>query len=76
MKYKLDFYQDNTLINLNVLKAAQVTGVKKVVSCLSTCIFPDKTSYPIDEQMVHNGPPHESNLGYAYAKRMIDVMNQ
>ena len=26
--------------------------------------------------MVHDGPPHESNLGYAYAKRMIDVMNQ
>ncbi len=24
----------------------------KVVSCLSTCIFPDKTAYPIDETMV------------------------
>ena len=51
-------------------------GVKKVVSCLSTCIFPDKTSYPIDETMVHNGPPHHSNEGYAYAKRMIDVLNR
>lgn len=28
MKYKLDFYQDNTLINLNVLKAAHVHGVR------------------------------------------------
>jgi hypothetical protein len=26
--------------------------VKKLVSCLSTCIFPDKTTYPIDETMV------------------------
>ena len=26
--------------------------VKKCVSCLSTCIFPDKTTYPIDETMV------------------------
>ena len=50
--------------------------VKKVVSCLSTCIFPDKTTYPIDETMVHNGPPHDSNFGYAHAKRMIDVQNQ
>lgn len=50
--------------------------VKKVVSCLSTCIFPDKTSYPIDETMVHDGPPHESNFGYAHGKRMIDVYNQ
>ena len=24
---------------------------------------------------IHNGPPHTSNLGYSYAKRMIDVMN-
>ena len=40
------------------------------------CIFPDKTTYPIDESMIHDGPPHPSNEGYAYAKRMIDVMNR
>ena len=39
-------------------------------------IFPDQTKYPIDETMVHNGPPHCSNEGYAYAKRMIDVQNR
>ena len=50
--------------------------VKKCVSCLSTCIFPDKTTYPIDETMLHNGPPHISNFGYSYAKRMIDVQNR
>lgn len=26
--------------------------------------------------MIHNGPPHSSNAGYAYAKRMIDVLNK
>ena len=26
--------------------------------------------------MIHNGPPHHSNEGYAYAKRMIDVVNR
>ncbi|XP_061539007.1 GDP-L-fucose synthase-like isoform X2 [Phycodurus eques] len=56
--------------------AAHEVGVVKVVSCLSTCIFPDKTTYPINETMIHNGPPHESNFGYAYAKRMIDVHNR
>jgi hypothetical protein len=50
--------------------------IEKCVSCLSTCIFPDKTTYPIDETMIHNGPPHSSNEGYAYAKRMIDVQNR
>ncbi|KAI8082874.1 uncharacterized protein BX664DRAFT_301339 [Halteromyces radiatus] len=75
MKYKLDFLRDNMLINDNILECSKNAGVKKVVSCLSTCIFPDKTTYPIDETMVHNGPPHESNFGYAYGKRMIDVQN-
>jgi len=26
--------------------------------------------------MIHNGPPHDSNFSYAYAKRMIDVLNK
>lgn len=39
-------------INDNVLKLCFEYKVKKVVSCLSTCIFPDKTTYPIDETMV------------------------
>lgn len=39
-------------INDNVLEKSHQYGVEKVVSCLSTCIFPDKTTYPIDETMV------------------------
>lgn len=76
MKYPVEFWRDNVAINDNVLHFAKEFGVKKVVSCLSTCIFPDKTTYPIDETMIHNGPPHHSNEGYAYAKRMIDVINR
>lgn len=73
MKYKVDMYENNTQINLNVLKCCHDVGVKKVVSCLSTCIFPDHTTYPINEEMLHNGPPHESNYAYAYAKRMLEI---
>uniref|UniRef100_A0A8C5QID8 GDP-L-fucose synthase n=1 Tax=Leptobrachium leishanense TaxID=445787 RepID=A0A8C5QID8_9ANUR len=76
MKYNLDFLRNNLLINDNVLHSAYESGVQKVVSCLSTCIFPDKTTYPIDETMIHNGAPHSSNFGYSYAKRMIDVQNR
>ena len=45
----------NMSINDNVLSLAHEFKCQKVVSCLSTCIFPDKTTYPIDETMVHNG---------------------
>ncbi|KAF5291844.1 hypothetical protein FQA39_LY14181 [Lamprigera yunnana] len=75
LSHNLDFLRNNIHINDNVLQVSFQTGVKKVVSCLSTCIFPDVTTYPIDETMVHNGPPHKSNFGYSYAKRLIDVAN-
>ncbi|KRZ11633.1 Alpha-N-acetylglucosaminidase [Trichinella zimbabwensis] len=71
----LSFFRENMIINDNVLRCAHEANITKVISCLSTCIFPDKTTYPIDETMVHLGPPHESNMGYAYAKRILDVLN-
>lgn len=75
-KYPTEFWHHNIAMNENVFKCCHKYKVEKLVSCLSTCIFPDKTTYPIDETMVHNGPPHSSNEGYAYAKRMIDVQNR
>lgn len=69
-------YEKNVLINTNVLSCCVKYGVKKTLSCLSTCIFPADTSYPIDETMLHCGPPHTSNEGYSYAKRMLDVQGR
>ena len=73
-----DFYLDNMKINHNVLSQAKEDGVKKVISLLSTCVFPDAPyiNYPLTENQLHLGPPHKSNFGYAYAKRMVDVMSR
>jgi len=75
MKYKLTFLRDNLSINANLLEVAHERKTQKVISCLSTCVFPDKVTYPLDESKIHSGPPHESNFGYAHAKRMVDVQN-
>ena len=66
--------EDNIKINTNVIKACYKFNVKKLVSCLSTCIFPDNVKYPITEKDLHLGPPHDSNSGYAYAKRLIYIV--
>ena len=71
-----DFCTDNLSINTNVLKAASHTGVAKVLSLLSTCVYPDNASYPLTEDQIHSGPPHLSNFGYAYAKRMLDIQSR
>jgi GDP-L-fucose synthase len=73
MKYKVDMLERNLMMNFNVVKCCHEYGVEKLVACLSTCIFPDKTSYPINEDMLHDGPPHTSNDAYAYAKRMLEI---
>ena len=76
MRYKGEFYYDNIMINTNVLEAARQVNVKKVVSFLSTCIFPAEIEYPLTESKIHLGAPHHSNYGYAYAKRMLDVQTR
>ena len=70
------FLRDNSLINDNVMHTSYEKGVEKLISCLSTCVYPDKVEYPLDETKIHLGLPHESNFGYAHAKRMVDVANQ
>tara|TARA_R110000851_G_C13098336_1_gene567835 strand:- start:1860 stop:2786 length:927 start_codon:yes stop_codon:yes gene_type:complete len=68
-----DFFSENILINTNVLNAAQRNKIPKALSLLSTCVYPDNPVYPLTEQQIHDGEPHQSNFGYAYAKRMLDV---
>ena len=74
--YVYDFFLDNIRINTNVIDSAVKTGVQKLIAFTSTCVMPDKIQYPLEESYIHLGPPHSSNFGYAYAKRMVDVQIQ
>ncbi|KAJ3067003.1 hypothetical protein HK102_007517 [Quaeritorhiza haematococci] len=60
MERNAELFRDNTRINENVLHLCWLF----------------QTDYPITEDMIHDGPPHESNYGYAYAKRMLEVMSR
>lgn len=73
MSQPASMFEQNMLINSHVLKATHECGIDKLIACLSTCIFPDDCTYPIDETMLHLGPPHSSNAPYAYAKRMLEI---
>jgi GDP-L-fucose synthase len=75
LKYPVEMLQDNLLININVLRVAHKYNINRVLCCLSTCIFPyNPPSFPMTHEMIHLGPPHYSNQGYAYAKRMTDML--
>ena len=76
MNYKGEFFLDNIMMNTNVLESCRQVGVEKLVSFMSTCVFPDDVEYPLTEKKVHLGEPHSSNYPYAYAKRMLDVQSR
>jgi len=76
INYKGEFFYDNIMINTNVLEACRQVGVKRLVSFLSTCVFPDDVEYPLTEKKIHLGEPHSSNYPYAYAKRMTEVQSR
>lgn len=65
------FFRDNMIMDDNVLDAALTCGYKHLVGVLSTCVFPDDTEYPLVAKNIDNGPPHDSNFGYSYAKRLL-----
>jgi len=74
MSKNYSYLIDNLRINTNVVDACSRFGIKRLISCLSTCIFPEKgISYPLTSDQLHNGLPHESNIGYAYSKRILHL---
>ncbi|NBU33974.1 NAD-dependent epimerase/dehydratase family protein [bacterium] len=72
------FFYDNVKININVIEACRKFNVKRIISVLSTCIFPDSSFvvYPLTSDQLHNGMCHPSNMGYAYSKRVLHVAGQ
>ena len=76
MEHLGEFFYDNITMNSNLLEAARQCGVEKVVSFMSTCVFPDDATYPLSTDQIHKGEPHSSNYAYAYAKRMLEVQSR
>lgn len=76
LKYPVEFFDDNILMNTLVLKYSHEHNVEKVISFMSTCVFPNNVEYPIQPNKIHLGEPHFSNFGYAYAKRMLEIQTK
>ena len=69
-----EYFDDNILMNTNVLKASKLYNVKRFIGILSTCVYPDTVeSYPMNEEDLFLGPPAITNFSYGYAKRCLAV---
>ena len=69
-----DFYNQNTLLNTNVLMMSKKYNVERFTAILSTCMYPDVVeNYPMTENDLHLGPPANANFSYGFTKRSLSV---
>ena len=74
LQYPADFYEINTIMNTNVLRASRKHNVMRFTGILSTCMYPDVVeTYPMTEYNIHDGPPSFANFSYGFTKRSLSV---
>ena len=66
--YPADFIYDNLMMQANVIHAAHVAGVQKLLFLGSSCIYPKLAPQPMAEDALLSGPLEPTNEPYAIAK--------
>ncbi len=64
----VDFLERNLLIEINLIRAAAETGVRRLLFLGSSCIYPRDCPQPIREDALLSGPLEPTNQWYAIAK--------
>ncbi len=65
---RAEFIYDNLIMSANVIHAAYVNGVEKLMFLGSSCIYPRLAPQPLREDSILTGPLEETNEPYAIAK--------
>ena len=68
MHYPAEFIYDNLMIELNVMHAAYLQQVKKLLFLGSSCIYPRDCQQPIKEEYLLTSHLEKTNEPYAIAK--------
>lgn len=66
--YPAEFIYENLQIQNNVINAAHLSGVHKLLFLGSSCIYPKQARQPISEERLMTGALEPSNEPYAIAK--------
>ncbi|WP_287924423.1 GDP-L-fucose synthase [Diaphorobacter sp.] len=66
--YPADFIYENLMIEANIVHAAHVSGVQKLLFLGSSCIYPKHAGQPMKEEALLTGILEPTNEPYAIAK--------
>jgi GDP-L-fucose synthase len=67
-RHPAEFIRDNLAIQTNVIHAAYLAGVQRLLFLGSSCIYPKLAPQPMKEQDLLTGPLEPTNRPYALAK--------
>tara|TARA_B100000900_G_scaffold53214_1_gene39432 strand:+ start:15642 stop:16739 length:1098 start_codon:yes stop_codon:yes gene_type:complete len=66
--YRAEFIYNNLMIQTNIIHAAYINNIKKLIFLGSTCVYPKKTPQPIKEEYLLTSSLEYTNEPYAIAK--------
>ncbi len=66
--FRADFLYENLMIQSNIIHAAYISGVKKLLFLGSSCIYPKLAPQPLKEEYLLTGLLEPTNEPYAIAK--------
>ncbi|MBJ6119781.1 GDP-L-fucose synthase [Pontibacter sp. BT310] len=66
--YRADFLYENLMIESNIIHAAYLNKVTKLMFLGSSCIYPKMATQPLKEEYLLTGPLEHTNEPYAIAK--------
>ena len=68
------YFEENIIMNTLIINESFKNNVKKFLGLLSSCIYPDNIdSYPIKENYLFLGAPHQDLFSYSYSKRCMAI---
>lgn len=68
------YLDENLLMNTLMLKYAHKYGVERFTAVLSCCAYPENpSSYPMKEEIMHDGTPDKNTYSYGLSKRIMAV---
>ncbi|HEU0120141.1 MAG TPA: GDP-L-fucose synthase [Bryobacteraceae bacterium] len=70
------FFYQNAIMGIQLIEAARLHGVEKIVVAGSICSYPKFTPVPFKEEDLWNGYPEETNAPYGIAKKALLVQCQ
>ncbi len=71
-----EIFYDNAIMGVQLMEAARLAGVKKMVTVGTVCAYPKNAPIPFKESSLWDGYPEEVTAPYGMAKKMMLVQGR